>query len=159
MGLITGIFAVTNLHIKQVLSRTSCNNKIKLACVASVSVGFWGKELFWLSPQFRAGKIPFRFCSLVFLCSPTTETLAMQAEIKLVCLPAKLLVSREEHVLHLCFVWDKKYWKLKISCSMMKIHLKIKWAHYSILPPNFVIEIMLTQHLINSKTYLNDSSY
>ena len=58
-----------------------------LACVASVSVGFRGIELprerkrgegdsnpsflFWLSPQFRAGKIPFRFRSLVFLCSPT----------------------------------------------------------------------------------------
>ena len=27
--------------------------------------------LCWLSPQFRMGKIPFRFCSLVFLCSPT----------------------------------------------------------------------------------------
>ena len=27
--------------------------------------------LFWLSPQLHAGKILFRFCSLVFLCSPT----------------------------------------------------------------------------------------
>ena len=27
--------------------------------------------LFWLSPQLHAGKIPFRFHSLVFLCSPT----------------------------------------------------------------------------------------
>ena len=40
---------------------------------------------------------------------------------------------------------------------MMKIHLKIKYANYSILQPNIVIEIMLTQHLINFKTFLNDS--
>ena len=41
----------------------------------------------------------------------------------------------------------------------MKIHMKLRWAHYLILPPNIVMEIMLTQHLINLKTYLNDSSY
>ena len=36
-----------------------CGVRKEVACVASVSVGFWGKEL-----------IPFRFRSLVFLCSP-----------------------------------------------------------------------------------------
>ena len=45
-----------------------------VASIASVSVGFRGKEL--LSPQFLAGKIPFLGLSL--LPNPT-ETLATQA--------------------------------------------------------------------------------
>ena len=58
-------------HRFQKLSFPSTRKRKAIACVASVSVGFRGKELKRLSPQFRAGKITFRFRSLVFLCSPT----------------------------------------------------------------------------------------
>ena len=74
--------------------------KLALACVASVSVGFRSKELpLLLSPQFRAGKIPFLGLSL--LLNPT-ETLATRAK----------LAPFVEHVLKVCaminmaFDWD-----------------------------------------------------
>ena len=62
------------------------NERLPLSCVASVSVGFRGKELtrekregrFWLSAQFRVGKIPFLGLSLL---PNTTETLATQARL------------------------------------------------------------------------------
>ena len=90
-----------------------------LACVASVSVGFRSKELarekrggrksflspspsfiFWLSPQFRAGKIPFLGLSL--LANPT-ETLATQANLlHAVCFPALCTSGTFLHAWHAC---------------------------------------------------------
>ena len=81
--------------LSRVAQIPSCYTKVhyqrtRLACVASVSVGFGSKELlppsflFWLSPHFRTGKTPeMPFLGLSLLPKPT-ETLATQARTRLV---------------------------------------------------------------------------
>ena len=53
--------------------------------------------LFWLSPQFRPGKIPFRFRSSVFLCSPTPRK-------RLLC---RLKLSSQTAFLWCNYVWER----------------------------------------------------
>ena len=76
-------------NVKLYKNALEYNERLPLACVASVSVGFRGKELprekregrFWLSTQFRAGKITkIPFFGLSLLPNPT-ETLATQARL------------------------------------------------------------------------------
>ena len=87
-------------NVKLYKNTLEYNERLPLACLASVSVGFRGKELprekregiFWLSTQFRAGKIPFFGLSL--LPNPT-ETLVTQARLpSFICLQKSQQPSR-----------------------------------------------------------------